>query len=337
MKHLSIIKRVLIALSLLPVLAYAQFPIISSVPPHTVKNLLSSGLSDNQQLTIKNTGTVPLTFCMAKDITSTCVGLPIGITVNAATTASVTVKQLGGISIGTHLHVTNESGVVGGVIVTDGGPLPLGPCPATTDPSAWVNDPRMVAAGIKYYKTMYLCPSMYSHLVINQDFMGTNPDYTLSIGGTAGFTSDIYGGRNLSITGNTNLDQDLSIGKNLSVIGETILSGPVGIGTNIDPNYQLSINGKVRTKSIKVEIGWSDFVFAIDYKLMPLKEVEEYIKENHHLPQIPDAETVETNGADLGELVKLQMQKIEELTLYMLQQQKEIEELKANVRIKKKL
>ena len=68
-------------------------------------------------------------------------------------------------------------------------------------------------------------------------------------------------------------------------------------------------------------------MFGRNYKLKPLEEVENYIKQNGRLPEIPSAKEVETNGADLGELVKLQMQKIEELTLYIIEQNKRIEAL----------
>ncbi len=108
-------------------------------------------------------------------------------------------------------------------------------------------------------------------------------------------------------------------------------SGTVGIGTTLaDPSslpYKLVVNGAIRAKRILVETGWSDFVFEKKYKLKTLEEVEKFIKQNGHLPEIPSANEVECNGGDLGELVKLQMQKIEELTLYIIEQNKKIEEL----------
>ena len=108
--------------------------------------------------------------------------------------------------------------------------------------------------------------------------------------------------------------------------------GNVGIGTTAPGSYKLAVNGDIRAKRITVETGWSDFVFAKDYKLMSLKEVEEFINQNHHLPEIPPASEVETNGADLGEMVKLQMAKIEQLTLYIIQQQKEIDAIKKELK-----
>jgi len=92
--------------------------------------------------------------------------------------------------------------------------------------------------------------------------------------------------------------------------------------------YRLSVNGKVRAESIKVYVGWADFVFEKDYYLPTLEEVEDYIKVNGHLKDIPSAKEVKANGIDLGEMNKLLLQKIEELTLYTIQLKKEIDGLK---------
>lgn len=70
--------------------------------------------------------------------------------------------------------------------------------------------------------------------------------------------------------------------------------------------------------------------FGAGYRLMPLGEVEDYISENGHLPQMPSAMEVEQEGADLGEMNRLLLQKVEELTLYIIDLQKQIEELKSN-------
>lgn len=72
---------------------------------------------------------------------------------------------------------------------------------------------------------------------------------------------------------------------------------------------------------------WSDFVFDRDYDLMTLKEVESYIKENGHLPDVPSAEEVKANGVEVGEMNAILLQKIEELTLYIIELEKKIEEL----------
>lgn len=109
-------------------------------------------------------------------------------------------------------------------------------------------------------------------------------------------------------------------------------NGGVGIGTRNTTGYKLAVNGSVRTKKVVVETGWSDFVFDKNYPLRPLEDVEQHIKAYGHLPEIPSASTIESNGADVGELLKLQMQKIEELTLYIIEQDKRIKALEAQLK-----
>ncbi len=106
-------------------------------------------------------------------------------------------------------------------------------------------------------------------------------------------------------------------------------SGNVGIGTT-DPKAKLSVNGTIISEEIKVLADISqypDFVFSDNYNLRSIKEVENYIKENKHLPEIPKADEVK-EGIALGEMNTKLLQKIEELTLYIIEQSKEIEKLK---------
>ena len=92
-------------------------------------------------------------------------------------------------------------------------------------------------------------------------------------------------------------------------------SGNVGIGT-INPGvWKLAVNGNIRAKEIKVETGWSDFVFYEDYKLPTLEEVENHIKEKGHLKDIPSAKEVANNGIFLGEMDSKLLQKIEEINI----------------------
>ena len=105
-------------------------------------------------------------------------------------------------------------------------------------------------------------------------------------------------------------------------------NGNVGIGTETLGSWKLAVNGNIRAKEIKVETGWSDFVFYDDYKLPTLQEVENHIKEKGHLKDIPSAKEVKENGIFLGGMDAKLLQKIEELTLYTIQQQKEIEILR---------
>ncbi|MFQ5583627.1 MAG: hypothetical protein ACE5GL_04255 [Calditrichia bacterium] len=109
-------------------------------------------------------------------------------------------------------------------------------------------------------------------------------------------------------------------------------AGNVGIGTsNPDPAYKLSVPGKIRAEEIVVETGWSDFVFEDDYQIPPLKEVEKFIEENGHLPDIPSAEEVAASGVSVGEMQAKLLQKIEELTLYVMELKKENEGLKGQM------
>lgn len=89
---------------------------------------------------------------------------------------------------------------------------------------------------------------------------------------------------------------------------------------------QLDNNGLLRAREIKVDLNsWPDYVFKKEYRLMPLKEVEAFISSNGHLPNVPKAEAIEADGVNLGEMNKVLMEKVEELTLYLIEQQKLIE------------
>ena len=108
-------------------------------------------------------------------------------------------------------------------------------------------------------------------------------------------------------------------------------SGNVGMGTTNPGSYKLAVSGKIRAKEVVVETGWSDFVFEEDYYLMPLPEVERYIAEYQHLPDVPSAEEVAANGLALGESQALLLQKVEELTLYMIDLDKENQALNRRI------
>jgi len=112
--------------------------------------------------------------------------------------------------------------------------------------------------------------------------------------------------------------------------------GAVSINSDKFPTgYMLAVNGKIIAQGVKVSMSegtqWPDFVFAKNFKLRSLEEVESYIAENSHLPEVPSESEVKENGIDMAEMMKIQMQKIEELTLYMIQLKKENEELNKKV------
>jgi hypothetical protein len=108
----------------------------------------------------------------------------------------------------------------------------------------------------------------------------------------------------------------------------------VGIGKEF-PTYKLEVNGTIRCKEVIVEtVNWPDYVFKNNYKLPSLVEVEKYIQQNNHLPNISTDKDMEQSGLQLGDTQKKMMEKIEELTLYMIEANKKIEKLEQLVQQK---
>ncbi|KAA5538196.1 hypothetical protein [Paenimyroides baculatum] len=104
-------------------------------------------------------------------------------------------------------------------------------------------------------------------------------------------------------------------------------------GVNVSV-YNLFVNGGILTEEVRVilKAQWADYVFADNYNLKSLKEVEQFIKQNGHLPNVPSAAQVKENGIEVGEIITIQQEKIEELTLHLINQEKQLEELKAQVK-----
>lgn len=140
----------------------------------------------------------------------------------------------------------------------------------------------------------------------------------------------------------TSANNELNINK--WIVGN---NGTIGIGqfTNQLPadgiaadgeKYKLFVKDGIKTEKVKVDIaasnGWADYVFTKDYQLMPLSKVEKFITENGHLPEVPTTEEAIKNGIELKEMNILLLKKIEELTLYTIQQQKRIEALEKKVK-----
>jgi hypothetical protein len=110
----------------------------------------------------------------------------------------------------------------------------------------------------------------------------------------------------------------------------TILgTGNVGIGTTT-PDAQLAVNGTIHTKEVKVDMNiLPDYVFKPNYRLLSLTAVRIYIDKNQHLPGVPSAEQVEKEGLKLGEMNAVLLKKVEELTLYLLEKDKEVSDQKS--------
>lgn len=115
--------------------------------------------------------------------------------------------------------------------------------------------------------------------------------------------------------------------------GNVYVADSLRIGTTQASSiYQLAVDGKMIAEELKIQDSgnWPDYVFAEDYNLMPLDEVEAHIQEKKHLPGIPSAADIEENGIEVGDMQKKMMEKIEELTLHVIELQKRIQELEAN-------
>jgi len=103
--------------------------------------------------------------------------------------------------------------------------------------------------------------------------------------------------------------------------------GNLGLGT-VNPGYKLDVIGTIRAQELKVDMQGADFVFEEDYNLRPLSEVETFVKANKHLPEIAPAAEMQVNGVNQSEMNQKLLQKIEELTLYLIEMKKEIAVLK---------
>ncbi|WP_157986588.1 hypothetical protein [Chitinophaga alhagiae] len=114
-------------------------------------------------------------------------------------------------------------------------------------------------------------------------------------------------------------------------------TGNIGIGTNDPGNYKLAVEGAICARKVKVtqQQTWADHVFEDNYALSTLYELETFVKINKHLPEVPAEKEVSTNGIDLGEMNKILLQKVEELTLYLIGHRKELDSLKKDNKIMK--
>ncbi|MNJ86643.1 hypothetical protein D3C87_41470 [compost metagenome] len=109
-------------------------------------------------------------------------------------------------------------------------------------------------------------------------------------------------------------------------------NGMLSISNGTIETFRVEASGLTRARKIKVDADvWADYVFEDNYKLMPLSEVESFLKEHKHLPSIPSEKVIKEEGIDLAEMHVKMMEKIEELTLYLIQQNKELEKVKAEL------
>jgi hypothetical protein len=118
----------------------------------------------------------------------------------------------------------------------------------------------------------------------------------------------------------------------LTVNSNVLIGDPAAV--TLPTGYKLYVQTGILTEKVKVAIkgtsNWADYVFGKNYNMLPLSDVESFITKNKHLPGIPSAEEVVKNGVDLAEMDAKLLEKVEELTLYIIQLQKEVNALKQN-------
>ncbi len=238
------------------------------------------------------------------------------------------------------LEVTTLEIVVDNVPPTSPGGLIASDITTTSFTISWdASSDNIAVTGYYYYLDSVLRDSTASDVMTaTLSGLASDSSYTAGVRArdAAGNVSDLsqVQVRTLQSTGviiytseNANLPFVDWQAKNLTV------SGKAGIGTPANEDYALSVNGTVRSKEIIVESGWSDFVFEDGYYLPTLEEVEAYIEANGHLKDIPSAAEVKANGIGLARMNTLLLQKIEEITLYIIEANKKIKKLEENLNL----
>ncbi len=187
-----------------------------------------------------------------------------------------------------------------------------------SDNGYWA-DARITTDGVKAHLEVNFTaaiPSLYVYLNQAAWVGGDILDGTLIAGGGTVLVSAKFGRVNFG-------ENDLFLGYN----------GKLGIGTAI-PDSKLTVKGNIHAEEVKVDLSvpGPDYVFKEGYDLKSLGEVQNYIEEHGHLPNIPSAQEMEANGIQLGEMDMKLLEKIEELMLYVLKQQEDIKYLKTKIK-----
>lgn len=178
---------------------------------------------------------------------------------------------------------------------------------------------------------------LHNNLVVEQNFVTLGQGSvsgSFDAGSTVTVAGSITAASTLNVAGSISAASTLTVAGSISAGSNVTIAGTVQIGANkpVSSTYTpfaLSVDGNIVARKVMVETSdWADYVFDKSYKLKSLSDVEAYISQNKHLPNVPSECEAIDNGQDIGEMNKVLLQKVEELTLYLIQQQKEIDALK---------
>lgn len=269
-------------------------------------------------------------------------GVGIGRQLNVGTNLQVngTGQVDSNLGVGANLSVTGMATIGSDLIVQPAGTVMI---QNNTDAASPNSGALMVAGGAGIGARLYVGSdlnvgndgSVARDLGVGMD-LNVGQDIAAARNVAAG--QDLSAGRNLSVTRNATVGQDLyvsrdaTINRHLNILQNAHISGRLQVGAAATPTgYLASFDGRVMCEEIRVRnsTNWPDYVFADAYPLLSLDALEAYIKTHKHLPGLPSAAAVEAEaGFDLGEIQRLQMEKIEELTLYAIALNKENAQLK---------
>jgi len=152
-----------------------------------------------------------------------------------------------------------------------------------------------------------------------------------------------YNAANAAATATNMVTERVYIGNpsfNSNYLSVNLLTGGVGIGTTTPGSFRLAVEGKIGAREVRVTSTspWPDYVFSRQYQLPTLQSLKTYIKANNHLPNMPSANEVQENGIELGNMNTRIVEKIEELTLYIIELNGKIEKLeKDNATLRRQL